>query len=266
MALLLTVLVGFYVYNTFTALADWAVTPWSGARDHRLASWKAWHGRIMVLSWGVLVPVGILGARYFKVWPGQDWPRIVDDQRWWNAHRILQSVAMGLAAVAAILAWSHSGDPQGLALWHGWAGWGLLILGWGQILGGLLRGSKGGPTDPRAKPPDFVGDHYSMTRKRIVFEYTHKIIGFCALLLSIAVIAMGLKLADAPRWMGLIIGLWWAMLALAAFVLQRSGFCIDTYQAIWGNASHLPGLSRKPIGIGVNRRPAPEDEKTVDAE
>jgi hypothetical protein len=130
-------------------------------------------------------------------------------------------------------------------------GWTVMALGWLQVLGGLLRGTKGGPTDSRAV--GLAGDHYLMTPRRVAFERLHKIGGYVALVLALAVIPLGLALADAPRWMWLVIGGWWLVLAVAAVRLQQLGRCLDTYQAIWGPDPALPGNRLQPIGWGVSR-------------
>ena len=81
---------------------------------------------------------------------------------------------------------------------------------------------------------DLRGDHYDMTPRRILFEAVHKGAGYLVLLLALASTATGLRQADAPRWMVLLIGLWWSVLAVAFIIWQRRGRCLDTYQAIWG--------------------------------
>jgi hypothetical protein len=121
----------------------------------------------------------------------------------------------------------------------------IAAIGWLQVIGGWLRGTKGSPTTP--------GDHYDMTRRRLLFEATHKHLGWLALPLVILATSIGLFLADAPRWMALILGFWWLLLIAAFAMLQRSGLCIDTYQAIWGPDPVHPGNQRKPIGWGVVR-------------
>ena len=229
----------------------WLLGPWSGAEDHHIAAWAAWHGRAMVLAWSILAPVGVLLARYFKVWPGQDWPRVLDDKHWWHAHRGLQILALIVATAGVWLAWRNAAGGTALARWHGRLGWAVMALGWLQVLGGMLRGTKGGPTDPRAV--DLAGDHYLMTPRRNLFEYLHKIGGYVALALALAVVPLGLAVADAPRWMWLVIGGWWLALAATVVRLQKSGRCVDTYQAIWGPDPSLPGNRLRPIGWGVCR-------------
>lgn len=238
---------------------DWLLRPWDGADDHRLTSWVAWHGRLMVAGWAILIPLGTIAARYFKIWPGQNWPDRLDDKRWWHAHRLLQCGGIAAATGGLWLAWRNAGGGPGLAHWHAILGWTIMLLGWMQIAGGMLRGSKGGPTDPRAGARDFHGDHYAMTPRRILFERLHKSGGYAALALTVVVVPMGLTLADAPRWMWLVIALWWMLLAGAAWRFQRAGRCVDTYQAIWGPAANLPGGRLRPIGWGISRRKIPSD-------
>lgn len=222
-----------------------------------LAPWVVWHARAMVLAWGVLLPAGALVARFFKVWPGQDWPRVLDHKAWWHAHRALQWSGVAVMALGAWLAVGHATAATPLARWHGGGGWLVCAIGLLQIVGGLARGSKGGPTAAAMR-----GDHYDMTRWRIVFERLHKGLGWLALLLACGAIGLGLALADAPRWMVAALALWWLALAAAFMHWQRAGRCIDTYQAIWGSDPQHPGNRRPPVGWGVRRfkpagRPSP---------
>jgi len=229
-------------------LVDWLLTPLSGSALHHVEPWVAWHARAMVLAWGVLLPLGALAARYFKIAPGQDWPRELDNRLWWHAHRTLQYGGLGLAVVGVLaVAWQR--DPAlPAALWHARLGWLVMTLGLLQVLGGWLRGTKGGPTADTLR-----GDHYDMTLHRRVFERLHKSIGWLALALAFVAIGLGLLAADAPRWMPCLLGLWWMGLLLAALRLQRAGRCIDTYQAIWGPDPTHPGNATEPIGWGVHR-------------
>lgn len=72
-------------------------------------------------------------------------------------------------------------------------------------------------------------------------------------LVSAITIVLGLTVADAPRWMVLMLVTWWMGLAVAFVRWQRQGRCIDTYQAIWGPDPLHPGNDRAPIGWGVSR-------------
>ncbi|MCV3274028.1 cytochrome b561 domain-containing protein [Roseobacter sinensis] len=235
---------------------EWLLAPMDAARAHDVGWHLSWHARIMVLAWGVLVPLGVLIARYFKIAPGQNWPEILDHRFWWNTHRICQYSAcmlmlLGLWLILTAPALAALPGP------HAMLGWTVLALALVQVLGGLLRGTKGGPTEP-AEDGSLHGDHYSMTPRRLAFEYLHKGAGYLSLLLAAATILSGLWQANGPNWMWLALCLWWAGLVAAAAVLQHRGMAIDTYQAIWGPDPALPGNRRKPIGLGIRRiAPAP---------
>lgn len=227
---------------------DWLLTPIDPSRAHEISDLVAWHGRLMVLAWGALFPLGILIARFWKITPRQNWPHELDNQIWWHAHLGLQysGGAAMLAALALILLAGGAGDST-----HANIGWVIAGLAALQFSAGWLRGTKGGPTEP-----DPRGDHFDMTPRRLVFEYVHKFAGYGLLALAAWGIISGMWLANAPVWMWCGLGLWWAALIAAFIVLQRRGKAIDTYQAIWGPDPDLPGNQRRPIGWGVQRRPS----------
>lgn len=228
----------------------WWWLPLSGSSVHAIDAATAWHGRVMVLAWGVLVPLAALLARYFKVMPGQDWPAQLDNPAWWHGHRALAGVAVALTLVGAGLMWERGELPGAAAASHRLLGLALVGAGLAQLVLGLLRGSKGGPTDARLR-----GDHYDMTPRRGAFERLHKSIGWLAWVASVPCTVLGLVLADAPRAMLLGLALWWLALAAAFVRLQRSGRCLDTYQAIWGPDPRHPGNQVAPVGWGIRREP-----------
>ncbi len=231
---------------------EWLLAPMDASRAHEIGWHLSWHARIMVLAWGVLVPLGVIIARYFKIFPNQDWPRKLDHRLWWNTHRICQYAACVLMVVGLwmILNAPPSGTINGP---HWFLGWASLALAFVQMTGGLLRGTKGGPTDP-AKDGSPRGDHFDMTQRRLEFEVIHKGAGYVALIMSALAILSGLWQANAPNWMMVSILLWWACLVLGCIIFQRREMAVDTYQAIWGPDPSLPGNQRKPIGLGITRR------------
>ena len=233
-------------------MLEFLLSPIDPARAHEVGTHLSWHARLMVLSWGVLVPGGVLAARFFKVLPGQDWPREVDNRLWWRTHLTCQYTSLALMLVAL---WLILTAPPLLTAPgpHGLIGWAVLCLAAMQYLGGWLRGTKGGPTEP-APDGSLHGDHYDMTPRRLWFEYVHKFSGYCALLLSVAAILTGLWQANAPVWMWLGLTGWWSVVVTSFIMLQRQGMAVDTYEAIWGPDSTHPGNKRAPIGIGVKRR------------
>ena len=233
-------------------MTEWLLAPLSGAVSHEIAPWAAWHARCMVLAWGVLLPLGALVARFFKVTPRQDWPRKLDDKHWWHGHRALQWAGVGVMVLGLWLAWRQQrGGASGAgpaALAHAWAGWAVCVAAGLQLAGAMARGSKGGPTDVQMR-----GDHYDMTRWRRMFERVHKALGWLSIVTAVGVIAVGMVVADAPRWMALVLALWWVLLVAAFVALQQGGRCIDTYQAIWGPDPRHPGNRVAPTGWGVRR-------------
>jgi hypothetical protein len=242
-------------------LATWLLSPLSGSTHHELPMWIAWHGRAMVAAWAILLPLGVLVARYFKVMPGQAWPDELDNKAWWHWHRILQTGGVVSMTVACWIAMGHVHGTSALAQYHRGFGWTLVASGWLQTFSGIWRGSKGGPTargHRTAGADSMRGDHYDMTARRHVFEYVHKLVGTAAIVLAVVVIGMGLKLSDAPRWMVAVLALWWLALAAVALRWQCRGRCIDTYQAIWGPDPIHPGNRMRVVGWGV-RRYARED-------
>jgi hypothetical protein len=239
------------------AVTSWLLLPLRGPRPHDIAGWAAWHGRLMVLGWSILIPLGVLIARYGKITPRQEWPLVLDNRLWWDWHRRLQYTGLAVAVVAVVIAFLHARLITRLETLHAVLGWSVMALGAMQAVSAMLRGSKGGPTGERAAVGDWRGDHYDMTTRRIIFEYIHKIGGSLAVILAVCAVFLGLFVADAPRWMLIVILAWWGLLAGTAVTLQRRGRCIDTYQAIWGPDPAHPGNHLKPIGIAVRRRTPP---------
>jgi hypothetical protein len=128
---------------------------------------------------------------------------------------------------------------------HSYLGWIVLALVGFQIWGGILRGSKGGPTDKSLR-----GDHFDMSFKRLLFEVVHKLFGYGALVLSVAAILSGMWQANAPVWMWFVLPVWWSVLIVLFMACQRRGMAVDTYQAIWGPDPTFPGNVRKASRTG----------------
>jgi len=145
------------------------------------------------------------------------------------------------------LIWDVSGQkPNGFL--HQLMGWTTIILCGVQYTAAWLRGSKGGPTEPELR-----GDHFDMTRRRVVFEYLHKTVGYVCLITSLIAVFSGLWIANAPHWMWIALIAWWIILIFVFSKLHKKIGAIDTYQAIWGNDPDLPGNKKQPIGVHVKR-------------
>jgi len=230
-------------------MMDWLLAPIDASRAHDVSVAVSWHARSMVAAWGVLAPLAVLVARFFKILPGQDWPRDLDNQFWWRSHwmghvGVLALTALGFSLVLPL-------NVSGVKL-HNVLGLLLLAMMVVQILLGLYRGSKGGPTAP-APDGSLRGHHYDMTPWRLRFEALHKSLGYAALALAVIVILTGLWSANAPVWMWLALGLWWAGLIATFVAMQKRGMAVDTYQAIWGDDPAHPGNQRPDPGWGVRR-------------
>jgi hypothetical protein len=185
------------------------------------------HAGAMIIAWGVLVPCGVLIARYFKVTRQQDFPRQLDNQFWWNWHRLLQYAGAALSTAGFFAMVGMAGVS--LTTGHAQLGLAVVLIGWVQVLSGLLRGSKGGPTEAQMR-----GDHYDMTLRRRIFEHVHKGLGWAVLPLAVAAMLTGLALVGLPDIVSLaVVALIAAFLAMA-WRFQRQGRRVATYLAIWG--------------------------------
>ena len=207
----------------------------------------ALHAGLMIYAWGVLLPVGGIVARYFKVTRDQDFPRETDNRFWWTWHRLLQSAGMVLATLGALAV--HATGNSGFASWHSRIGAAVLLLGWLQVAAALLRGTMGGPTDATLR-----GDHYDMTRRRLVFEALHKTTGWITLGLAGAALVSGAVFTDAPDWVMIALGALIGAHLLAIFRYAHAGRWVDTYSAIWGH----PAPARQPSKKSRAPLPAPD--------
>lgn len=232
-------------------MIEWLLSPIDPSRGHDVGFFLSWHARCMVVAWGVICPAAILAARYFKILPGQKWPRELDNGVWWLCHWKGQTFAYALSLVGLGFILYGASQHPGARL-HRILGYTVLALGTTQVAMGVFRGTKGGPTAP-AKDGSWSGDHYDMTPRRVAFEHCHRALGYSALVLAAITILSGLWSSNAPRWMWVSINGYWIILITAAVSLQRSGRAYDTYQAIWGPDPTLPGNRRAKMGWGTVR-------------
>lgn len=240
------------------AALDWLLTSHDGSVRMLTDSGVIWHGRIMTAVWLVLVPLAVVLARFYKVTPHQDWPKVLDNPFWFIWHRRLGYLAALLTLVAMAAIMLRNDTQFDGAYVHAVVGWAVIALVLFQVVNALLRGTHGGPIDPftRAKrpPEQWAGDHYCMTRRRVVFEHAYKLAGYAVLPVAFIAIVSGLLIVDAPRWMWLGLVPICMMFVFVFAWLQGKGRCLDTYQAIWGTDPALPGNRRaKAIGWGIKR-------------
>ena len=240
-------------------LLHWLATPISGASDHAIAMPLAWHGRLMVLAMGLLTPPLIIVARFFKITPQQDWPRQLDNPFWFITHRRWGHIVGAIVAVAMAFVLVERGWESPVHNVHTAAGWLVVLLVLVQLIGSWLRGTHGGPVDPFTRKPRpaalWPGDHFSMTRRRVIFEYVHKVAGYVLLALTVLALCTGLIAAGAPRWMPVALGAWWLMMAAAFIRCSVPAAASTPIRPSGALDPDLPGNRRRPIGFGIVRRP-----------
>jgi len=180
-----------------------------------LAMGKVAHGVLMLLGWGVLLPQGILAARYLK-WRGP---------LFYKLHLRLQISGMLLGVAGLVLALVQFAPFGGGVGGHSLLGLVVSALGLLQPLNGALRPKKGAP-------------------RRVLWEVLHKGSGYLAMLLAVPTIYLGIltlheqEAIALPRTLAGFGGAYTAVLAatlLAAGVMQARG---------WATASTPPPLSK----------------------
>ncbi len=216
-----------------------------------------WHGVLMGTAGAVLVPVAVLAARYWKIVPGQDWPRIINHRGWQRVHGLC-GVAAVLCLVAGVaMAFQGMSLASHLAHPHAWMGWGVMAVLLLLVVNIALRGSIGGPGrhQPRTLVHlhDVPGDHYDMTRRRRIFEHGHRWLGYGLMLALFANVMTGYWHVNVPRGLALATLAWWACLALMAWRWERQGRAVDGYQARWGPSMAHPGNRIPRLGGGLHR-------------
>jgi len=111
------------------------------------------HSILMFFAWGVIIPLGMLFARYFRHLP---------DTLWFKVHLVMQPfgylIAI-IAIIALIIAIIMVGSAQFTTVWHGQFGLAIMVVGFFQVIIAIFR--------PHKEP----GDHPTLVRQ--YFEYSH---------------------------------------------------------------------------------------------
>lgn len=142
-----------------------------------IAREKVLHGVLMVLGWGVLLPGGVLIARYLK-WKGKIWIKL-------HIGMQILGLAFGIAGLA--LALVQFGPLGGSLGGHGLMGLLVSVLGVLQPLNGVFRPKKGSILTPR----------------RRVWEVVHKGLGWFALALAVPTLVTGMLTLDKQEGIAL---------------------------------------------------------------
>ena len=186
-----------------TSWLDWLNTPLHDGPLDDVNPVDFWHGVLMGTAGAVLVPVAVLAARYWKIVPGQDWPRIINHRGWQRVHGLCGVAAMLCLVVGVAMAFQGMSLPSHLAHPHAWTGWGIVAVLLLLVINIALRGSIGGPGrhQPRTLVHlhDVPGDHYDMTRRRRIFEWAHRWLGYGLMLALFANVMTGYWHVNVPR-------------------------------------------------------------------
>ena len=191
-----------------------------------LAKAKQLHGVLMLLGWGVLLPAGVLIARYLK-WKGPLWLKL---------HIGLQISGLALGLAGLILALLQFGPLGGSLGGHSLMGLLVSALGLLQPINGVLRPKKGAISTPR----------------RRAWEVVHKGVGWFALALAVPTLVTGMLTLDKQEGIALPAALpgfvcayatVLALLVLGAGWMQLQGWTTRTM------AVHVPALKAGPSAV-----------------
>ena len=177
----------------------------SSSKRNKLMKMYLAHGTLMMIGWGLLLPMGSIIARFLK--------HRSKNGLWYKLHRGIQ--VMGL--LVAIIGWIISltqfnvfGDVGFVSYRHGICGMVVMILGCLQPINAFLR-----PHTPEVGTKKTTG--------RIVWEYYHKGSGWLAVLLAIPTIVLGtmsLPVVDDMITFQIAygVGCWGCLLVLIAYI------------------------------------------------
>ncbi|GAA0157570.1 hypothetical protein LIER_38480 [Lithospermum erythrorhizon] len=128
------------------------------------------HGFMMFLSWGLLLPGGILSARYLKH---------VKGDKWFQLHVYLQYSGLAIIFLGFLFAVA---ELQGFLFssLHVKFGYLAILLGVTQPVNAYFRPKKSASGE-------------EMSSKRLLWEYTHIIVGRCSIIVGVAALITGMK-------------------------------------------------------------------------
>ena len=164
--------------------------------EEELDSELLWHASLMIISWGWVLPSGVLFARF----------RHRQNGLWFKIHRIMQPIGLFIAIIGWIIALVNfdvfeykGGDDndnnddedddddmedkeeeqeERKAYYHGVMGCVVMIMGLMQPINAFIRPHAPQPGDPKPS-------------SRLVWEIIHKSMGYFAITLAVATIVLG---------------------------------------------------------------------------
>jgi hypothetical protein len=173
-----------------SAAVDYATGVASSASGAGAFNTKKWHGAMAGLGWGVLMPVGVALARYFKR----------HDPFWFYAHVSVQGVGFVLGTVGVVAGFKLDDDVPG-ADSHQALGVAVLVFGCLQVLAFLARPDKG-------------------SKVRRYWNWYHHYVGRAAVACAIANVFIGLSIAHEAAALSAFYGIFLAVWVLASVVLE----------------------------------------------
>ncbi|XP_041016883.1 cytochrome b561, DM13 and DOMON domain-containing protein At5g54830 [Juglans microcarpa x Juglans regia] len=147
------------------------------------------HGFMMFLAWGILLPGGILAARYLKHIKGDGWYQI---------HVYLQYSGLAIVLLALLFAVAELRGFYVTSL-HVKFGITAIILACLQPVNAFMR-------------PKKLSNGEEVSSKRVLWEYVHVIVGRSAIVVGIAALFTGMKHLDDRYGGENVHGLIWALM------------------------------------------------------
>ncbi|KAL6549527.1 hypothetical protein OROHE_008644 [Orobanche hederae] len=183
------------------------------------------HGFMMFLAWGILLPGGILAARYLKH---------VKDDSWFRIHVNLQYSGLAVVFLGFLFAVA---ELRGLTLDSLHVKFGMLaiLLAVAQPVNAYLRPKRPAPGEEASS-------------KRVVWEYSHFITGRCAMLVGIAALISGMKHLGERYGDENVHGLSWALIVW--FLIGALIVIYLEYREINRTRGRTPGRSNWVLGNG----------------
>lgn len=129
------------------------------------------HGFMMFLAWGILLPAGVLAARYLKHVKGDGW---------YQFHVYLQYSGLAIVFLGFLFAVA---ELRGLTLSSLHVKLGMLAISLAVLQ----------PVNAYIRPKK-PGNGEEGPLKRVLWEYVHSIVGKCAILVGVAALITGMKL------------------------------------------------------------------------
>ncbi|KAJ1286617.1 hypothetical protein BS78_03G366000 [Paspalum vaginatum] len=151
---------------------------------------KKWHGAMAGLGWGVLMPLGVALARYFRR----------HDPFWFYAHVAVQGIGFVLGTVGVAAGFRLNDDVPG-ADTHQALGVTILVCGCLQVLAFLARPDKS-------------------SKVRRYWNWYHHNVGRAAVIFAIANVFIGLSIAHEAAALSAFYGIFLAVWVIASLVLE----------------------------------------------